>query len=199
MRVIELDGSGWRSELDFYRVLGDAVSGGQNVTCNVNAILDYMVGDWEGMGGIRPPYVVRIVNATDIPTEVKDEIALVASAIKESQGGHLEVVLEWPPGALLGSPEEKLNSSETDLIGSWIRSGDGLVGDPVEQRIRWLIECYFREVATSSDGWDVLYRDPNDGRYWQLTYPRSEMHGGGPKRLTNITETDARRKFAFPG
>ena len=54
-----------------------------------------MVWDWEGMGGIEPPYVVRVINAASIPTEVQSEIALVASLIKESQGGHLEVVLEF--------------------------------------------------------------------------------------------------------
>jgi hypothetical protein len=98
MRVIELDASKWTTPLDFILAIGEAVGAEHGVT-NVNALLEYMVWDWEGMGGIEPPYVVRIVNAANIPSDVQDEIALVASLVKESQGGHLEVVLEWPPGA----------------------------------------------------------------------------------------------------
>ena len=195
MRVIELDASTWTSALDFYRELGHAVSGGQDVVCNVNAILDYMVWDWEGMGGIEPPYVVRLLNAEDLPSDVTDEIALVASIVKDSQGGHLDVVLEWPPGALLASPEERLGAAETDLLGSWIMRDGRAVGDPIEQRIHWLIKNYLREVSTSPDGWNILYRDPNDGRYWELTRPRSEMPGGGPMQLTTISAESARERF----
>ena len=94
MRVIEVDGSKWTTPLDFILAIGEAVGARHPVT-NVNALLEYMVWDWEGMGGIEPPYVVRVINAASIPTEVQSEIALVASLIKESQGGHLEVVLEF--------------------------------------------------------------------------------------------------------
>jgi len=34
--------------------------------------------------------------------------------------------------------------------------------------------------ATDYNGWDVLYLDPADGRYWERILPSSEMHGGGP-------------------
>jgi hypothetical protein len=95
------------------------------------------------------------------------------------------------------SPEEKLGASETELVGSWIKADSGLVGDAIEQRIGWLIGNYLRKVAITSDGWDVLYRDPNDGRYWELTFPRGPIQGSGPRRLTNITEADARRKYAL--
>jgi hypothetical protein len=198
MRVIELDASQWTTGLDFYRELAHTVSGGRDVACNVNAILEYMVWDWEGMGGIQPPYILRIINATNLPPDVQDEIALVASLMKESQGGHLDVVLEWPPGALFASPEERLNSAETDLIGSWINGKDGLEADPIERRIGWLTKHYLREMATTPRGWDILYRDPNDDRYWELTYPRSVMQRAGPMRLTNIPKETARRKFGLP-
>jgi hypothetical protein len=197
MRVIELDGSGWTTELDFYRELGHAVSGGQDCPCNVNAILEYMVWDWKDMGGIEPPYGVRIVNAATLPIEVQNEIALFASLVKESQGGHLDVIVEWPPGALSASPEEKLGSAETDLVGSWIKGKDGFVADPTERRIAWLTKHYLREIATGPNGWDVLYRDPNDGRYWELTYPKSVVQRAGPMKLTSIAQENARRKFGL--
>jgi hypothetical protein len=43
--------------------------------------------------------------------------------------------------------------------------------------------------------WETLYRDPNDGRYWERTYPHSDWHGGGPPCLTKITFDAAKEKY----
>ena len=43
--------------------------------------------------------------------------------------------------------------------------------------------------------WSVLFRDPGDGRLWELTYPESGSQGGGPPRLTCIDADVARKKF----
>jgi Immunity protein 27 len=82
-----------------------------------------------------------------------------------------------------------LRPDEADLIGNWIKSGDHVVGDQVEQRIHDLIAHHLKKVATNpqAGGWETLYLDPNDGRYWELSYPHSEMHGGGPRRLTYLS------------
>ncbi len=101
-------------------------------------------------------------------------------------------------GRAARSPEEKLDHAETDLVGSWIKAKDGFIADPIEQRIAWLTKHYLRELATSPNGWDVLYRDPNDGRYWELTYPKSVVQRAGPMRLTSIAQENARRKFGLP-
>ena len=93
-----------------------------------------------------------------------------------------------------------LKPDETDLIGNWVKGGTGLIGDPVEERIKDLISRILEKVAVSpeSGGWESLYRDPSDGRYWELTYPQSEMHGGGPKRLTNLSLSAAVTKYRLP-
>ena len=96
MREITVDGSDWKTPLDFCRAVGKAVGAARPVN-NLNALLDYMVWDPEGMGAIAPPYVVHILNADHVPTTVKEEIAAVASLIKTAQGGQLEVSIEWPP------------------------------------------------------------------------------------------------------
>jgi hypothetical protein len=44
------------------------------------------------------------------------------------------------------------------------------------------------------NGWNALYRDPNDCRYWELTYPEGELHGGGPPQLRCLTADEARQK-----
>ena len=54
-------------------------------------------------------------------------------------------------------------------------------------------------VAGTSDGWRILYVDPNDGRYWELTFPRRELQGGGPQRLRLLSKEDAVATFNLGG
>ncbi|MCI0557995.1 MAG: Imm27 family immunity protein [Nitrososphaera sp.] len=88
-----------------------------------------------------------------------------------------------------------LRPHETDLVGDWIVSGTQVEGDETCKRIKWLMGEKLQEVTTDASGWDVLYRDPEDGRYWELTYPQSHMHGGGPPRLTNLPLEQAKAKY----
>lgn len=87
-----------------------------------------------------------------------------------------------------------LGPEETDLIGqpTWTFE----TRDPVTERIRQLVSEYLEKIAADYTGWETLYRDPQDGRYWELTYPTSEYHGGGPPRLTNLTPEQAKSKYA---
>ena len=90
-----------------------------------------------------------------------------------------------------------LRPDETDLVGKWVKDGNRIVADQVELRIGELIGHELKKIAVNPDagGWEVLFRDPHDGRYWELTYPQSEMHGGGPKRLTSLSPTAACAKY----
>lgn len=90
-----------------------------------------------------------------------------------------------------------LKPHETDLIGAWVFDGDRIVADAVESRIRYLVARSLEKVAVcpESGGWETLYRNPSDGRFWERTYPQSEMHGGGPMRLINISAADAVAKY----
>jgi len=88
-------------------------------------------------------------------------------------------------------PAEK----ETDLFGAWLTKREKVVADPICQRIEWLISQHLVQLGADSSGWDELYRDPDDGRLWELTWPQSEMHGGGPPRLTCLTIDAARGKY----
>ena len=42
---------------------------------------------------------------------------------------------------------------------------------------------------TSPDGWTVRYVDDSTGDLWELTYPHSECHGGGPPLLKRVTQS----------
>lgn len=97
---------------------------------------------------------------------------------------------------------KNLQADEAELVGA------RLVGDKMDidaqacARIDWLLNNALKIFGFSeeSGGWDKLYRDPADGRFWLLTYPFSEMHGGGPPTLRNLllSEDEARARFKSP-
>lgn len=88
-----------------------------------------------------------------------------------------------------------IEPSETALTGQWNLQGGRPVADGVCERIRALTTSYLIEVGRHASGWNVLYRDPNDGRYWELVYPQGELQGGGPPELRCLTVDDAKQKY----
>jgi hypothetical protein len=52
-------------------------------------------------------------------------------------------------------------------------------------------------VSPDWSGWEILYRDRHDGRLWELTFPQSELQGGGPRKLSHVTAFDAQLKYNF--
>ena len=90
-----------------------------------------------------------------------------------------------------------LNPEETKLIGKWIYNGAKVEGDPVCLRIEHLIQNHLIEIKFDLKDFSQLYRDPEDNRYWKLTYPHYEMHGGGPPCLEVISEAEARKIYNF--
>ena len=93
------------------------------------------------------------------------------------------------------SEHEELQPDETDLVGQWLNTGGRIQATPVAARIEWLVSERLKRLGADASGWDVLYRDPRDGRLWELTYPMSEMQGGGPPRLTVISRNAAASKY----
>jgi immunity protein 27 of polymorphic toxin system len=93
--------------------------------------------------------------------------------------------------------EQRLNANEDSINGEWIFRDGKMVGDSNCKRIEWLIQHHLRKIADSiaTRGWETLYRDPDDGRYWEKTYPHSEMHGGGPPRLQTIASEQVKGKY----
>ena len=89
----------------------------------------------------------------------------------------------------------ELKSDEILLVGLWKMESGKVVADAVCQRIEKLVTNYLRKVAVDKTGWEILYRDSSDNRYWSLTYPNSELHGGGPPTLKMITQTEVTEKF----
>ena len=91
----------------------------------------------------------------------------------------------------------KLKPNETRLDGALEMRNGRLESNSVANRIKELTSTCLERIAVDSSGWDVLYRDPGDGRYWELLYLHSEMHGGGPPTLVCIEPDAARAKYAL--
>jgi hypothetical protein len=86
--------------------------------------------------------------------------------------------------ATLKSMKPKPN--ETVIVCNWIFTNGKVTGDHNCERIQWLVDNYLVKINAIDGGWTSNYQDPEDGRYWQRTYPYSEMQGGGPATLECI-------------
>jgi len=91
-----------------------------------------------------------------------------------------------------------IDASETEIRGSWNLIDGRVEADANVKRIEQLIRDELEEVGRDASGWDVLYVDPGDGRYWELLHLESHRHGGGPPTLRCVSREDARRKYETP-
>lgn len=91
----------------------------------------------------------------------------------------------------------ELRKAEVRLSGRWIFENGEVIEDSVTRRINFLKENLLVKITTDESGWITLYKDPKDGRYWELTYLDGHFHGGGPPSLINITEKEAKEKFSL--
>ena len=93
----------------------------------------------------------------------------------------------------------KLQPDEQLLTGSWIAENGRVRGDGACERIDWLLDHHLLRVADSpqSGGWETLYQDPDDGRYWERSYPQSHLHGGGPPELRVLPAEHAKQKYGL--
>ncbi|GAA4335936.1 hypothetical protein GCM10023149_44260 [Mucilaginibacter gynuensis] len=88
----------------------------------------------------------------------------------------------------------KIKKEETKIVCEWIFDGKKMHKTSECDRIEWLVNNYLIMVA-NKDGWEKLYQDPSDQRYWEYTYPDSEMQGGGPQLLTVLSNREAKIKY----
>jgi len=86
---------------------------------------------------------------------------------------------------------------ETHITGNWIFVDGTMRSDENEKRVQRLITTYLEEIGKDGSGWQKLYRDPSDGRYWELNWPRGEVQGGGPMELRIIEKRAALEKFTL--
>ena len=90
----------------------------------------------------------------------------------------------------------QIKNIETELRGGWDIINSLVECDETSKRIEELISNHLIKIATNETGWDILFQDPADSRYWELTYPHSEWHGGGPPLLKNLSKDEVILKYA---
>lgn len=83
-----------------------------------------------------------------------------------------------------------MSTSSEVLRDIWVkRDGDVIVEGDAAIIDEWLASRLER-VADAGGGWRILYRHRESGRYWELTYPASDLHGGGPRVLSALDIDD---------
>lgn len=90
-----------------------------------------------------------------------------------------------------------LQPHERQLIGKWEFINGRMIADATCDRVEALVKEYLVRVAVDDSGWDTLFQDPSDGRYWERVYLQGHMHGGGPPSLILIEPEAAKRKYKF--
>ena len=88
-----------------------------------------------------------------------------------------------------------LGPQDSLLVGQWVSVDGKVEGDATCRRINELLRSHLKELASDASGWDSLLFDPADNRLWELSYPHSDWHGGGPPKLQLIGEAQAISKY----
>jgi len=88
----------------------------------------------------------------------------------------------------------KINPEEKSIVGGVSNMNNA---DEQSQRITWLVNNYLVKIASDGINWTILYQDPEDKRYWELIFPNSELQGGGPPSLIEISKEVALTKYAL--
>jgi len=53
-------------------------------------------------------------------------------------------------------------------------------------------------VLIRTANWASLYKHPDTGDLWDVTYPHGEMHGGGRQRLRRLVHRDPDKWEPYP-
>ena len=60
-------------------------------------------------------------------------------------------------------------------------------------------EAYANLELIKPGEWATLYRHRGTGELWDLTFPQSHLHGGGPMRLRKLDHNDPDAWVPYPG
>ena len=60
--------------------------------------------------------------------------------------------------------------------GQMVARGDAAVIDD-------MLANHLEQIRTEEGGWTIIFRHRQTGQLWELSYPRGETHGGGPRCL----------------
>ena len=109
MRTIEIDAAAWETQQDFIEALKVAIGAPDWHGSNFIAFGNSMIGG--GINALKPPYVIRVVNADHLPREVIDVISIFSVELDRARSRRrfrtdedVPVALEFDRVAALGTP-----------------------------------------------------------------------------------------------
>jgi hypothetical protein len=76
----------------------------------------------------------------------------------------------------------------TELNDVWSFEGGRMVARGDAPAIDKMLEQELEKARVDESGWITIYRHRETGAFWELSYPQSEMHGGGPRRLRLLAQ-----------
>ncbi|NVK73288.1 MAG: hypothetical protein HWE24_07400 [Oceanospirillaceae bacterium] len=74
---------------------------------------------------------------------------------------------------------------DIEIIGKWTFENGEMIPDDNCRRIEKMLQNELIVLESSKEGWTKLCEDKN-GTLWELTYPESHLHGGGPPKLRRL-------------
>ena len=86
MRVIEIEGSGWRTISDFLAALHAAIGAPPGHGNSPDAFVDSMV--WGGMNSVDQPYEIRVMGGNALSHEIWEYATLIAAALMDARADH---------------------------------------------------------------------------------------------------------------
>jgi hypothetical protein len=89
----------------------------------------------------------------------------------------------------------RLLPEENELVGQWIFRNNMIIPDSVCERIKFLLNNHLTLIKSDDSGWNQLFKDNQDNRYWELSYPQGDLEGGGPPRLRSLSFEEANRLY----
>ena len=75
-----------------------------------------------------------------------------------------------------------------DLRDIWVSEDGKMIARGDAAAIDDMLGTKLEKIRSDASGWLVVYRHRETNQLWELSYPQSEMHGGGPRRLRLIGE-----------
>ncbi|TMJ46257.1 MAG: hypothetical protein E6G85_31775 [Alphaproteobacteria bacterium] len=83
----------------------------------------------------------------------------------------------------------------TELTDVWIFRDGKMVAEGGTKAIDDLLA---KLVELKRGNWATLYRHVETGELWDLVYPQSEMHGGGPRQLRRLDHNHPEKWDPYP-
>lgn len=80
----------------------------------------------------------------------------------------------------------KPSSPLEDLADDWVVRGPRVCSEGDAAKIDALLSAELIKLSTADGGWRTLYRHRLTGALWELSYPQSETHSGGSRRLRQL-------------